>query len=116
MLQRLQHAGLTLNNKCEFSKQKIKFLGYIIDHNGLHADPQKTSAIADFPAPTNITELQRFMGMVNQLGKFIPGLAEMTEPMRQLLRKESAWYWGPNQQKSFQQVNRNRRGVDTSAR
>ena len=104
VLQRLQEAGLTLNSKCEFSKQKIRFLGHIIDHKGLQADPQKTSAIAEFPAPTNITELQRFMGMVNQLGKFIPGLAEMTEPMRQLLRKETAWYWGPHQQKSFQQV------------
>ena len=104
VLQRLQEAGLTLNDKCEFSKQKISFLGYIIDHTGLQADPEKTSAITEFPAPTNITELQRFMGMVNQLGKFIPGLAEITEPMRQLLRKETAWHWGPHQDKSFQEV------------
>ena len=61
--------------------------------------------ITDFPAPTNITELQRFMSMVNQLGKFIPDLANYTEPMRQLLRSDTEWYWGESQQKSFQTVN-----------
>ena len=62
------------------------------------------AAIAQFPTPNNITELQRFMGMVNQLGKFIPGLADLNEPLRQLLRKDSAWYWGASQQRAFQQL------------
>ena len=57
VLQRLQAAGLTLNNKCEFSKTSIKFLGYIIDASGIHADSSKTAAIAHFPAPTNVAEL-----------------------------------------------------------
>ena len=103
-LQRLQEAGLTLNNKCEFSRDTIKFLGHIVDASGLRPDPQKMAAIAQFPTPNNITELQRFMGMVNQLGKFIPGLADLNEPLRQLLRKDSAWYWGASQQRAFQQL------------
>ena len=69
-------------------------LGYLIDASGRHADPDKTSTITEFPAPTNLTELQRFMGTVNQLGKFVPSLADLTEPMRELMRKESAWYLG----------------------
>ena len=48
--------------------------------------------LAIFQLPT-VTELQRFMGMVNQLGKFVSGLADITAPLRQLLRKDSAWYW-----------------------
>ena len=55
-------------------------------------------------SPFNTTELQRFMGMVNQLGKFIPGLADLNEPLRQLLRKETTWYWGEAQQTAFQRV------------
>ena len=51
VLQRLQTARLTLNDKCEFSKITIKFLGHVIDANGLHADQCKTSAIAEFPVP-----------------------------------------------------------------
>ena len=104
VLQRLSEVGITLNSKCEFFKQRIKFLGYLVDASGRHADPDKTSAITEFPAPTNLTELQRFMGTVNRLGKFVPSLADLTEPMRQLMRKESAWYWGPDQDRSFQKV------------
>ena len=49
VLQRLQAAGLTLNNKCEFSKTSIKFLGHIIDASGILADSSKMAAIVHFP-------------------------------------------------------------------
>ena len=88
VLQKLQDAGLTLNEKCEFRKPSVKFLGHIIDGDGIRADPDKIKAITDFPPPTNITELQRFLGMTNQLAKFMPNLAEINTPLRQLLRKK----------------------------
>ena len=103
VLRRLQEAGLTLNDKCEFSKPSIKFLAHIIDGSGLHADPEKTSAIAQFPEPSDVHGLQRFMGMVNYLCKFIPRLADLTEPLRQLLRKDSTWVQEEPQQQAFQQ-------------
>ena len=36
--------------------------------------------------------------------KFCPNLAEKTKPLRDLLKKENAWVWGPAQQKAFQQL------------
>jgi len=54
--------------------------------------------------PTNVSELRRFMGMVNQLGKFTSNLAELTQPLRQLLSKKSAWLWGPDQDLAFANV------------
>ena len=93
VLQRLSDAGLTLNEKCEFSKNSAKYLGHIIDENGIHPDPNKVEAIKKFPAPSNITELQKFMGMVNQLAKHIPQLADINTPLRQLLRKDNSWIW-----------------------
>lgn len=51
--------------------------------------------------PTNISELRSFLGMVNQLGKFIPNLSEKDKPLRELLSKKNMWYWGHNQQKAF---------------
>ena len=44
------------------------------------------------------------MGMVNQLGKFVSGLADINAPIRQLLRKDSAWYWDEAQETAFQRV------------
>ena len=51
-------------------------------------DPRKTSAIRNLPVPTTKVELQRFLGMINYLGKFIPNLATITAPLRELLLKD----------------------------
>ena len=104
VLKRLQDAGLTLNEKCEFSKSQISFLGHLVDGEGIHADTRKTNGVSDFPTPTNVTELQRFMGMVNQLGKFIPNLQDYTGPLRELLRSDTSWQWEESQRRSFQKV------------
>lgn len=52
VLKRLQEAGATLNSsKCEFHKSSIKFLGHIVDKDGIRADPEKTSAVAHMEPP-----------------------------------------------------------------
>ena len=104
VLSRLREAGLTLNEKCEFSKGSVRFLGHIIDGQGIHADPQKVDAILNFPAPANVPELQRFLGMVNQLAKFTPELASQTEPLRQLLKRDSLWSWDYPQKGAFKEI------------
>ena len=53
---------------------------------------------------TNISDIRRFMGMTNQLGKFIKNLAELTQPLRQLLTKKSTWLWGPEKDKAFSKI------------
>ena len=45
----------------------------------------------------SVTELHRFLGMVNQLGKFSPNIAELSHPLRELLSVKQAWLWGPTQ-------------------
>ena len=104
VLERIQKAGVTLNPlKCEFGKSNLIFLGHITDSSGIQADPQKTSAITDMPPPNNVTELGRFMGLANQLGKFSK-LAELTQPLRELLSKKNQWLWGPAQDEAFSKV------------
>jgi len=104
-LRRIQAAGATLNpSKCEFRKEQLKFLGHLVDGEGIRADPNKTSAIMEMKPPTNISELRRFMGMVNQLGKFSQNLADLTQPLRQLLSRNSTWLWGPDQDRAFAEV------------
>ena len=94
VLERLSNAGITLNaDKCEFNKSRITFLGHVIDQDGIHADPVKINAIRSFPTPGNRTELKRFFGMVNYLGKFTPDLAKETTKLRELLKKDNDWNW-----------------------
>ena len=54
--------------------------------------------------PEGIPELCRFLGMVNQLGKFSSKLAELTKPLRDLLSTKNTWSWGPTQDQAFQNV------------
>lgn len=74
-------------SKCEFGKSEVKFLGYIVSANSMRPDPGKTRAVLDMKDPMNVSELRSFLGMVNQLGKFIPNLAEKDKSLRDLLSK-----------------------------
>ena len=101
-LHKLQEANLTLNEeKCEFSKPSVEFLGTLIDSEGVHVSPKKVEAILKMKMPQDQTELRRFLGMVNQLSKFRPQIAELSKPLRDLLSSKSHWLWSDAQQQAF---------------
>jgi hypothetical protein len=98
VLQRLQESKLTLNrDKCVFSVSTIKALGHVISSKGVSPDSDEVKAILDIPVPTNVAEVRSFMGMVNQFNKFTCHLASKSKPLRDLLCKDSVWYWGNKQ-------------------
>ena len=104
-LSKIQKAGLTLNaDKCEFNKSEISFLGHVINHQGISPNPQKTDAVLSIDKPRSPTELRRFMGMVNQLGKFSAKIAELSQPLRELLGSKRTWLWGPAQDGALEAV------------
>jgi len=95
VLQAIQKAGLTLNReKCQFNKSSFSFLGHIIDSHGISQDPQKTKSITDMSPPTTVTQLRRFLGMINQMNRFSPNLAQLSQPPRELLSSKHTWIWG----------------------
>ena len=98
----LSSAGITLNSrKCEFCNTSLTFLGHVIDQRGITADPNKPAAIQQMETPKSVSELRRFLGMVNQLGKFSPNIAELSKPLQELLSAKKAWLWTPTQDKDF---------------
>lgn len=105
VLLKIAEAGVTLNDeKCEIPQNQVKFLGQLVDSNGIHPDPGKVTAIKLMNVPTNITELRRFLAMVNQLAKFTPQLSEGTKPLRELLSSKNQWLWSESQQQAFEAV------------
>ena len=108
----VEKAGITLNGeKCEFSKKSVKFLGHIIDETGIRIDPGKVKAVAEMKPPENVSDVRRFLGMVNQLSKFSANLAEKTKPIRELLEKHNEWNWGPAQNDAFNEI---KQGLSTT--
>ena len=101
----LQNSGLTLNaRKCEFRRSSLTFLGHIITQEGVRPDSAKVTAIQDFPIPTSKTDLRRINGMLNQMARFIPNLANLNAPMRELLKEQREWMWGPAQEEAFSKI------------
>ena len=88
VLIKVRESGLKPNkNKCQFRKKSIVFLGHIISSEDIRFDASKTETITKMPVPQFLTELQRFLRMVNCLSKFILNVAEVTTTLRGLLKK-----------------------------
>ena len=62
-MKRIEAAGVTLNSeKCEFARSRVKFLGHVIDREGIQADPEKVSAILQMEAPHNVSRATSIPG------------------------------------------------------
>jgi len=105
VLEQARSQNLRLNkNKCHIKQHEISYVGYILSKDGVKPDPKKTEAIAAMPAPKNREELQRFIGMLTYLAKFIPNLSQVASPLRTLLEKETEWHWHNDQEQSFKML------------
>ncbi|XP_056098696.1 uncharacterized protein K02A2.6-like [Rhinichthys klamathensis goyatoka] len=107
VLTRLQEAGLRLKrNKCVFMEQEAEFLGHKVDAAGPHPLPHKVRAIQEAPAPTNVTELRAYLGLLNYYNRFLPHLSTLLSPLHELLRKETTWKWKGEQEHAFEESKR----------
>lgn len=78
VLQRLSDNNLSINiNKCTFGKSTVNFLGYQISNGGFLPNPDRVEAILNFPSPTTVREMRRFLGMFNHYRPCIKNAAHM---------------------------------------
>jgi hypothetical protein len=89
--------------KCSF-QPSIKYLGSIVDKDGRRPDPQKITAVADMPAPTNITTLRSFLRLVNYYHSFVPKMRSIRQPLDDLLKKDNEWTWSARCQQAFENI------------
>lgn len=105
VFQRIRNAGLTINKeKSEFCRTEVRYLGFRVEREGLKVDPAKIQPVVDYPAPTNLRQLRRFIGMSSWYRKFIKDFATVVEPLTRLLKKQERWRWSEEQQSSFEQI------------
>lgn len=105
VLLRLEESGLKVKKeKCAFFQSCVKYLGHIIDKNGLRATDERVEAIKNAPIPTTVTQLKSFLGMVNFYCKFIPNASNVLQPLYNLLKKSTQWLWDKKCNKSFEKV------------
>nr|VZI27511.1 unnamed protein product [Spirometra erinaceieuropaei] len=86
LFERLDSYGVIINAaKCEFGVPSPIFLGHEVNSDGIKPVPEKVSAISTFPVPTTISQLRRFLGMVNYYHRFLPHGATILQPLNSLL-------------------------------
>ena len=82
----------------------MKFDGHVFTKDGLNTDPEKVRAVVDMPRPTDKADVQRLLGMVNHVSKFIPNMSDPTSPLRQLLHQDVEWHWEEQHETCFKKV------------
>ena len=71
---------------------------------GVHPDPEKVKVIMEMPAPSDKKGVERLLGTINYLAKFIPDMSTKTLPIRELLKWDVVFEWGPSQDRAFQEI------------
>jgi Reverse transcriptase (RNA-dependent DNA polymerase) len=77
-------------SKCEFNKPEVKYLGHIVGRDGVKVEPVKVKAVANWPVPTTVTEVQAFLGLANYFHTFIHGHSSVTGPLTDLTKGPSS--------------------------
>ena len=88
----LRNYNMKLNpSKCAFGVSAGKFLGFIVNHRGIEANPDKIKAMLDMPSPSGIKEVQRLTGRIAAISRFVSRASDKCQPFFQVLKKAFQW-------------------------
>ena len=89
ILTKIEEAGLKLKpSKCCLFQKEVKYLGHIVSSEGVQTDPSKIEKVINWPVPTNIKQLQRFLGFTGYYRRFVKDYARIAGPLHELLKGE----------------------------
>jgi hypothetical protein len=102
VLQKLKDAQLSLKlEKCQFGVPQVQFLGFVISKDGITMDPEKISAVVEWPTPQNPRDIQVFLGLANFYRRFIKDFSKISLPLTALLKKSATFSWNELTENAF---------------
>lgn len=105
VLHRFAESGLRVQKeKCSFAVPEVEYLGFRVTKDGISPTGEKVAAIQNAPTPSNKTELQAFLGLLNFYNCFLPNKATVLEPLHRLLDKSAAWKWTEKHSTAYAQA------------
>ena len=105
LLQRCREENIKRNkDKLKLHLSEVTYIGHLLTNHGLQPDPKKVDAISNLKPPADVKALKRFLGMVNYLAKFLPNLSDMTQPLRNLEKKNVEWEWNSCHEVAFERL------------
>ena len=107
MLERLRREKLYAKlKKCEFWLDSVSFLGHVISGVGVAVDSEKVKAVVEWTRPTNVFEIQSFLGLAGYYRRFIEGFSKLLRPLTALTRKNARFAWTDECEQCFQELKR----------
>lgn len=98
----LRKANLTINvDKSKFAMRTIKYLGHVVGNGEIKPDPSRVECITNFPVPTTVKQVRRFLGMAGWYQRYIHGYSAIAASLTDLLKKADRFQWTPEAQQSF---------------
>lgn len=105
LMERCRKRKIKLNgDKIQYKVSKVTYMGHTLTTQGMEPDPQKISDILKMPPPQDLSQLRGFLCTVNFLSRYLPKLATVSEPLRQLLKKNVHFTWTDSQQQAFEAI------------
>jgi ribonuclease HI len=92
------------SDKCVFEVSTGKLLGFLVSHRGIEANPEKIRAIEAMRPPARIKDVQKLMGSLAALSRFISRLAKRALPFFKLLQKSGPFSWTEEAEQAFQEL------------
>jgi hypothetical protein len=106
VLERFQQHGLVLNmEKCEVGVAELDYLGHRISASGIRPIASRVEALAKYPQPVTVCQLQTYLGMINFYRRFLPGAAGVLKPLTDALKggQQAKLTWTAEMAPTFQQ-------------
>ena len=99
-----EHKLYAKMSKCDFFKQSINFLGYVVTKDGITMDSDKVKAITEWPPLNNVRDVRSFLGLAGYYRRFVKGFSSIAAPLTELLKNEVEFNWGSDQVEAFNKL------------
>ena len=87
--------------KCKFAAPSVKYLGHIVDKDGICVDPMKVQAISEIVPPKTVREVRSFLGACGYYRRFVKDYAKIASPLHGLTKKKTKFIWNNECQEAF---------------
>jgi hypothetical protein len=83
-----------------FFQEQVSLLGHIVSHDGIQCNPEKITAVRDWPIPTSVTEIRSFIGITSYYRRFIENFSNVAYPLTRLTQKDKKFEWSEDCKKA----------------
>ena len=102
VLTRIRNARLKLKpDKCVLFQKQVKFLGHVVSSEGVSTDPEKVSAVSQWPVPLDVHQVRSFLGTASYYRRFVRSFATIAKPLHRLTEKGQDFIWTTECQTAF---------------